>query len=254
MKFSSSVFEVKNLCLLRNKQDILKNVSFTIFKGDYIALIGPNGGGKSTLVKTLLKLISATSGTIKILGQNQSKFNAWDKIGYVPQRASLLDDNFPASVLDVVKMGLIVKNKHKLFFNSSFNHLLDDAMKKMNVLHLKDRQIGELSGGQRQRVMIARALVSKPEVLILDEPNTGVDAKHQKDFYVLLKKLNKDEKITIIFITHDIGVIADDIDGVMFINSTLRVSKTPTKDLSCNIFSKVYGFDAHMLTHRGKHV
>ena len=127
-----------------------------------------------------------------------------------------------------------------------------DAMHKMDVYDLKDKMVGTLSGGQRQRVMIARALASKPEILILDEPNTGVDMVSQKRFYALLKQLNTEEKITIVFITHDIGVIADDIARLFTINQKAIICNNPKEALSCEEMSELYGIEAHLL-HNHKH-
>jgi zinc transport system ATP-binding protein len=125
-------------------------------------------------------------------------------------------------------------------------------MAKMDILDLQDKMIGTLSGGQRQRAMIARALASKPEILILDEPNTGVDVASQKNFYALLRKLNQEDKITIVFITHDIGVIADDIARLFTINEKAVICNDPKHLLSCQEMSELYGIDAHLL-HNHKH-
>ena len=125
-------------------------------------------------------------------------------------------------------------------------------MLKMDILDLQDKMVGTLSGGQRQRVMIARALASSPEILILDEPNTGVDMVSQKSFYALLRKLNKEDKITIVFITHDIGVIADDIARLFTINQKAIICNNPKQTLSCEEMSELYGIDAHLL-HNHKH-
>ena len=126
-------------------------------------------------------------------------------------------------------------------------------MRKMDVLDIKDKMIGTLSGGQRQRVMIARALASKPEVIILDEPNTGVDVASQQRFYELLRKLNRDEKLTIIFITHDIGVIADDIKRLFTVNRKLLTCNNPKEAISCEDMSRLYGVDAHLLSNHHHH-
>lgn len=132
------------------------------------------------------------------------------------------------------------------------NALVKDAMKQMDITHLKDKMIGTLSGGQRQRVMIARALASEPEVLILDEPNTGVDVASQNRFYTLLRELNKKKNITIIFITHDIGVIADDIARLITVNQKVITCNNPKQALSCDEMSELYGIEAHLI-HNHKH-
>ncbi len=236
-----------------NEQTILENISLQIHKGEYTALIGPNGGGKTTLIRLLLGLQKANSGEIRLFGVLQKDFQNWDKIGYVPQRAAQVDLNFPATVLEVVMMGRTAKRG---FFGREREEdvlAVEEAMQKMDVTHLKARLIGTLSGGQRQRVMIARALASKPEVLILDEPNTGVDIVSQQRFYALLRELNSKEKLTILFITHDIGVIADDIGRLLTVNQSLLTCNDPKEAMSCAEMSKLYGIDAHLLHNHHHH-
>ena len=250
--FKVPIFDVKNLNFSVRGQKILSDISFEIFSAEYVAIIGPNGGGKTTLIRMLLGLDKPTSGQIKIFGKVLKDFKEWNKIGYVPQRASLIDTSFPATVLDIVKMGRIAKKK--VFSLAQDMKIVEDVMQKMDICNLKDKMIGTLSGGQRQRVMIARALASQPEILILDEPNTGVDAKSQRNFYLLLKKLNKEEGITIVFITHDIGVIADDIGRLFTINQKAIICNDPKKAMSCEDMSELYGIDAHLIhNHRHEH-
>ena len=252
LKFKVPIFDVNNLSFIVRGQTILQNISFQIFNGEYIAIIGPNGGGKTTLIRMLLGLEKPTSGTIRIFGKKLGSFKEWYKIGYVPQRASHVDANFPATVEDIVKMGRIAKRKFFVTMSQEDKQLVHDAMQKMDILDLKDKMVGTLSGGQRQRVMIARALASSPEILILDEPNTGVDVKSQQRFYKLLAKLNKEEGITILFITHDIGVIADDIGRLFTINQKATICNDPKKALSCEDMTELYGIEAHLI-HNHKH-
>jgi len=256
LNFKVPIFDVKNLSLEIKNQTILKNISLEIFKGEYVAIIGPNGGGKTTFVKTLLGLQPYTKGKILIYAKPLKKFKNWQKIGYVPQRATLTDKNFPATALDIVKMGKTSTKSIFGFLSKKDLKNVKEAMLKMDVWHLKDRLIGELSGGQRQRVMIARALSSNPEILILDEPNTGVDIASQKRFYTLLRELNTKENITIVFITHDIGVIANDITKLITINQKAKVCTDPKKMISCEDMSKLYGIEAHLLFNhtKGSHV
>jgi zinc transport system ATP-binding protein len=249
MTFDVPVFDVKGLSYRVDGQHILDNISFAVKKGDYSAIIGPNGGGKTTLIRLLLGLEKPTSGTIRLFGIAQSRFNAFEKIGYVPQRVAQFDAAFPATAEEVVRMGRIAKRGFLGRESEADRRAVEEAMEKMDVVHLKKKLIGELSGGQRQRVMIARALASKPEVLILDEPNTGVDMVSQQRFYGLLRELNKQEKITILFITHDIGVIADDIGSLLCINRSLLSCSNPSEVLSCSEMSRLYGIDAHLIHH-----
>jgi len=252
LSFKVPIFDVKNINFSVNTQQILSNISLEIFNGEYIAIIGPNGGGKTTLARMLLGLDKPTSGEIKLYGKKIKAFKSWEKIGYVPQRASHVDENFPATVEDIVKMGRTSKRSLFSTFSKEDKEAIQESMLKMDVLDLKDKMIGKLSGGQRQRVMIARALASNPEILILDEPNTGVDMVSQKRFYALLSKLNKEEKITILFITHDVGVIADDISRLFTINQKITICNSPKETLSCDEMSALYGIETHSI-HQHKH-
>ncbi|HIC44202.1 MAG TPA: metal ABC transporter ATP-binding protein [Sulfurimonas sp.] len=249
MTFKTAIFEAKNLSYAINGSDIIKDISLVIQKGEYCAVIGPNGGGKTTLIRLLLGLEKKSSGNISLFGQKQKNFKSWDKIGYVPQRVSQIDEYFPATVEEVVKMGRTAKRGMFTRESQADRDAVGNAMLKMDVTNLKDKLVGELSGGQRQRVMIARALASEPEVLILDEPNTGVDMISQNRFYTLLRELNKQDEMTIVFITHDVGVIADDIQTMLCINQTLLACDNPHEVLSCDEMSKIYGIDAHLVHH-----
>jgi len=254
LKFKVPIFDVKNLNFSVRGQNILSNISLEIFNGEYVAIIGPNGGGKTTLIRMLLGLDAPTDGSIKLYGKKIKNFKEWHKIGYVPQRASLVDVNFPATVEDIVKMGRVSKLGFFKGMSQEDKNAVKDAMVKMDVVNLKDKMVGTLSGGQRQRVMIARALASNPEILILDEPNTGVDMVSQKNFYALLGKLNREENITIVFITHDIGVIADDIGRLFTINQKATICNNPKETLSCEDMSELYGIEAHLIhNHRHEH-
>lgn len=252
MKFKLPIFDVKNLSFSVRGVEILSNISLEIFGGEYIAIIGPNGGGKTTLIRMLLGLEKPSSGEVRLFGKKLKNFKEWHKIGFVPQRASLVDENFPATVEDIVKMGRVAKRGLFVRFSSDDAKIVQDSMKKMDIEDLKDKMVGTLSGGQRQRVMIARALASSPEILILDEPNTGVDKVSQQRFYKLLSKLNREENITILFITHDVGVIADDINRLFTINQKATICNNPKEILSCEDMTALYGIEAHLL-HNHKH-
>lgn len=249
MKFSPPLFEVNGLNFERRGNLVLKEVTFRILPGEYCAIIGPNGGGKTTLVRLLLGLEKLSSGSIKLFGMPQNRFKAWSRIGYVPQRSALVDSTFPATVREVVAMGRYAGRGILGFESAADKDAITEAMELMGVSDLSDRLIGNLSGGQRQRVMIARALASHPDVLIVDEPNTGVDVESQHRFYELLRTLNRTKKMSILFITHDIGVIAEDITRVLFVNQTLLVSQSPAEMIRCDEMSRLYGTPAHVVSH-----
>jgi zinc transport system ATP-binding protein len=246
----SIVLEVQDLNYRVDNLSILEDVSFSIQKGEYTAIIGPNGGGKTTLINTILGLNRGYSGSIKLFETPLQKFQEWSRIGYVPQRAVEIDRKFPITVYEVIKMGRF--KSIKKFWRSRKEDLkiIDSVMAELKIETLKDRLIGELSGGQRQRVMIAKALVSEPELLFLDEPNSGVDGESQKDFYSILKKLNQEKGISILFITHDIGVIEDSITSIISINKRLQQSSNPEEVFNCQTMRAVYGIDSHLINHR----
>lgn len=249
MKFAPSLFDVRDLNFTRGENEILKSVNLTILPGEYCAIIGPNGGGKTTLIRLLMGLEKPTAGTIKLFGREQSKFREWHRIGYVPQRSALVDAAFPATVREVVAMGRYAHRGIFGFESPADVNAIEESMEQMGVSDLRSRLIGHLSGGQRQRVMIARALASHPEVLIVDEPNTGVDVESQHRFYELLRILNKTKHIAILFITHDVGVIAEDISKLFFVNQTLLLSQTPQEMLRCDSMSRLYGTPSHVVSH-----
>ena len=253
MTYDPAPLELRHLCYSVNNQKILNDVSMTVHRGEYCAIIGPNGGGKTTLIRILLGLIKADKGDIKLFGLPLKAFKAWHKIGYVPQRVTQIDTAFPATVEEVVQMGRTAKRDRFTWHAKADRIAVEEAMEKMDVTALRHQLIGALSGGQRQRVMIARALASQPEILILDEPNTGVDIAMQQRFYELLRELNRNERMSILFITHDVGVIADDIGRLFTVNRKLITCNNPKEALSCEEMSKLYGIEAHAIYNHHHH-
>jgi len=188
-----------------------------------------------------------------LFGVEQSRFREWSSIGYVPQQAAQVDRMFPGTVEEIVAMGRVALLGRWKRRRPEDAAIIANAMERMEVTPLRGKLIGELSGGQRQRVMIARALASQPKVLILDEPHTGVDQPSQERFYALLRQLNREEKMTILFVTHDIGVIADDIARLFTVNRKVTTCNDPKALLSCEGMSDLYGIDAHLLSNHHRH-
>ena len=225
---------------------VLDNVSLTVKRGEFTAVIGPNGAGKTTLLRAVLGLIAPTSGTVEVFGGTPK--SALGRIGYVPQTLTI-DRTFPVSVREAVLMGTfarcgIGRRPGKREREDAFK-----AMEKAGIADLKDRPIGNLSGGQRQRVFIARALVNNPELLILDEPMTGVDPATTENLYTLMKGL-RDEGVTIIMVSHDVGVVASFADKIACLNKTL-ITHCLSHDLNHEHLEKMYGCDASYLHHCG---
>ena len=186
-----------------NGRTILDQVNLAIQRGDFMGMIGPNGGGKTTLIKLILGLIKPDSGTIHILGRPAGR--PTHRIGYVPQNTHI-NPQFPISALDVVLMGQLQPGGRRMRHSRENKVSAHEAMNKMGMGSYCHQRIGELSGGQRQRVFIARALVSEPEILLLDEPTAHIDTKGQTDLYELLKTLNR--KMTIVVVSHDLLILS----------------------------------------------
>jgi zinc transport system ATP-binding protein len=185
---------------------ILENVSFVIQPGEFVGIFGPNGGGKTTLLKLLLGFLKPQKGSIEILGESPKI--AREKMGYVPQ-ISHLDRQFPITVLEVVMMGCLDKSPWHSYTKDAKEKALE-ALAEVDMLDFQNNSFGTLSGGQAQRVLIARALVSKPTILLLDEPTASVDASAEESIYKLLEKLKG--SMTIVMVTHDLQVMMQKVD------------------------------------------
>lgn len=210
-----SILSVKDLKVNYGQVKALSGVNLKIDKGEFVGIIGPNGGGKSTFVKTILGLITPKSGEINL--QEDSV------IGYVPQNKSF-DHRFPISVEDVILTGHLPKKMRFLYsFTKEIKNHSKEVMDKLGIYELRKRQIGQLSGGQLQRVLIARALMNHPNILILDEPTAGVDQNSKQEIYNLLKNLKKE--ITLILISHEIKELPELVDTIIYINQKAHIHK-----------------------------
>ncbi|MFA5994685.1 MAG: metal ABC transporter ATP-binding protein [Parcubacteria group bacterium] len=217
----SEIIKADNLSVSYGQSEVLHNISFTIAQGDFVGLAGPNGAGKTTLVKTLLALTPATQGTIEIFGKKQSAFSSWGKIGYLPQKNSTINTLFPATVAEIVALGLLAQKKWPKKLTAKDRMQTDVVLADLDILPLKKRMFSELSGGQQQKVLLARALVSNPEVLIFDEPSTALDPESRESFFQLIQHLNREHHITIILITHDTGYIGQYANKLLYIDKEL---------------------------------
>jgi zinc transport system ATP-binding protein len=241
---------VENLSLDRQGLQILQHVSFDISAGDFLALIGPNGSGKTTLIRIILGLLQPTEGQVFLMGEKVEQFTQWRRIGYVPQKATYLDSFFPASVREVVAMGLISLKRFPRLLTARDEGSIDQALDRVGLTGLKARRIGELSGGQQQRVFIARAIVNGPDVLFLDEPTAGVDAETQTRFYDLLAELNRKEGLTIVLITHDFGIVTKHVNKVACLNQRLFFHGTHQDFCSSPAVQELLHGEHHMICHR----
>ena len=192
------ILSCKNLKISYGEKEVISNLSFNVDSGDYISIVGQNGVGKSTLIKAILGLLKIKEGSINF--ENRLKQS---EIGYIPQENNI-NRNFPATVCEVVKSGILNQMGLKFFINNSQKNIIKENMKKVGIYDLKDSSFSQLSGGQKQRVLLCRALCATKKIIVLDEPNSGLDPIITKQFYSILENLNN-EGITILMVSHHIN-------------------------------------------------
>jgi len=224
------IIECKNLSLGYDGEEIVKNISFSLNKGDYLCIVGENGSGKSTLMKGLLGFIKPYSGEINI---------AEPKIGYLPQRSGV-DKDFPVTVNEIVLSGCLASHRINPFYTSGDKKTADSIIHKLELDSIKDRCYQELSGGQKQRVLIARALCAAGNLLILDEPAAGLDPIITKEIYDIIFSLNQKDKMTVIMVSHDIK------SAISYASHILHIGNSSAYFCSCDEYKK--SRDAHFFT------
>lgn len=242
MKENQPVIRLENVGFRYNSEVILKNITLEVPERDFLAIIGPNGSGKTTLIKLILGLLSPTAGKVKVLGHSPAEARRW--IGYVPQSFSF-DRDFPINVLQTVLMGRLNQAPTLGGYSRKDIEAAEEAMAHAEISNLRKQMLGTLSGGQLQRVLIARALASRPELLLLDEPTASVDTRVEKDIYELLSHLN--EQTTILLVTHDLGFVSSYVNKVACLNRSLVCH--PTTRLSAEVIEDLYEAPVHLVRH-----
>lgn len=239
--------EIDDLTVVYDDTVALEGVNLTVMEGDFFGIIGPNGGGKTTLLKSMAGLIRPVRGRIQIYGVPPAEAGAL--IGYVPQHADY-DPAYPISVEEVVLMGRRRYRGRKPFYSREDLEEAERAMELLEILDLREKKIGDLSGGQRQRVYLARAIVSRPKILLLDEPTASIDKKVQNNFYDFLKKLNREA--TIVMVTHDIGVLSSYVNKIACLNRRIYTheDKMLTKEMLEESYQCPVELIAHGIPHR----
>ncbi|MFC0522937.1 metal ABC transporter ATP-binding protein [Pontibacillus salicampi] len=241
-----TIIEVNNLSVNYGNVTALSDVNLSIYEKEFLTIIGPNGGGKSTLLKAMLGLIAPSSGTIDINKTSESNRKA--RLGYVPQFSNL-DKRFPITVYDLVIMGRFYKKIGPFHrYTKKDKQAAWDTINRLGLKDLTDRQIGELSGGQFQRVLVARALVSNPHVLMLDEPTASVDKSSSEDIYHLLTELKKE--MTIIVVSHDTTVVSSYTESVACLNQSLHYHGD--SELPEEVIYETYGTNVDIISHANK--
>jgi zinc transport system ATP-binding protein len=225
-----------------NTLPVLTDINLSIFHHDFLGIIGPNGGGKTTLLKIILGLVKPNAGTVSILGASPDKNRHY--IGYVPQYTRF-DPTFPINVRDVILMGRYSKRGLFRYFNRDDSQAVEQALHKVGMSDFKNHQIGELSGGQQQRVFIARALVTEPKLLLLDEPTSGIDTAMQTEFYEILEELKKD--MAIVMVSHDISAVSIYVNKIACLNQQLYYHGS--KEITPEILEATYKCPVQMIAH-----
>lgn len=244
---STPIVEIRDMAYAYAGEAVLQNVGLDIRQGDFMAVIGPNGGGKTTLLKLMLGILKPDRGTVRIFGTQPRA--AASRIGYVPQDIHV-NRGFPISVQDVVSMGRVRGGGGWRPFSKKDMAIVQQALERVEMWNLRSRRMDELSGGQRQRVFLARALVSKPEILFLDEPMSSVDTKGQTDFYDYLLELNR--TVTIVVVSHDAMILSSHAKSVACVNRQLFFHNAPeiTKDMLEMAYHCPVELIGHGLPHR----
>jgi len=245
-----AVIEFADISFSYAGEPTIEAVSFAVQKGDFLGIIGPNGAGKSTLFKIALGLEKPTSGSVKLFGTKQTDFSDWHRIGFVPQKVQF-DPDFPASVFEVAAMGL-TQTKSVMPLSKGQIKAVANALHEVGLENQANNRIGELSGGQMQRAFLARALVSRPDLLLLDEPTTGIDSAQQEKFCCLLERLHK-AGITIVIISHDLTFMSYLVNKVICINRKMFFCGHPKDIAKSGALPKAYGHGVHAITHDHEH-
>jgi zinc transport system ATP-binding protein len=245
------ILEIKDLSAGYDDSLVLRNVNFHVYNTDFIGIIGPNGGGKTTLVKTILGTLKPRSGSIQYYFEGKEK-DFRKHIGYLPQQNSI-DRKFPISVREVVLSGLASQKPLIFTFSRNDKKIADELIERSGLESIRNNPVGELSGGQLQRVFLARAVISSPDLLILDEPSTYVDNRSESELYEALKELNKE--IAILLVSHDIGTISSFIKTIACVNVNLHyhasneISEEELEIYNCPVDIITHGKVPHRVLH-----
>jgi zinc transport system ATP-binding protein len=240
--------EIERVSVRYGEVSVLEGIDLTVEPGDFLGIIGPNGSGKTTLLRIMLGLLAPTSGQVRLFGHPPASLKQWGRLGYVPQKA-IFDPALPVTVGEVVASGLVATLGLLRRVGASERRRVADVLVQVGMTAHAAARVGSLSVGQQQRVLIARALVSDPELLILDEPTGGVDPEAQTSFYALLHHLNREREVTLILVSHDIGVVAKEVTRLACLNRRLIFHGRPGDFLSDAALAALYGPAVRVVSH-----
>src|SRR2546428_12554782 len=246
---SDPVVDLEHVSFGYDSERVLDDVSLRIGPGDFLGIIGPNGSGKTTLLRVLLGLLRPASGRIKLFGLDVRSFREWARIGYVPRKATAFDARYPASVLDVVISGRsgVAGIGHR--FGGRDRTAAEEALQTVGMFEFGCRPIGRLSAGAQQRVFIARALASRPQLLLLHEPTVGVDVDAQEQFYSLLRHLNREFGTTLVLVSHDVSVVAEEVTQLACLNRRLVFHGSPEDAMRSGALAPLYRAESLVVAH-----
>jgi zinc transport system ATP-binding protein len=240
---------VENLEVIRNGAVVIEKANFSIESGDFVGIVGPNGGGKTTLVQAMLGLLPRTKGEVWMYGVRLHEFRDWEKVGYISQDATNYDEKFPLTVRELVGIGLVSgKNTGRPLRAADWKRV-DEELQFMGIADVAGKRVGELSGGQRQRVVVARALVRKPDLLVLDEPERGMDATALERFYGKLSELHRERGVTVLVVSHDLSTVFCRMSRVLCVNRVVY-SSCVDGHAEEDVLKKVYGEHFNIVYHR----
>lgn len=246
---SIKLIEIKDVSVQYRGMEALTGISFGVEAGDYVGIVGPNGSGKTTLIKAILGLMPF-AGEIIYQGTNLSQFTSTKHIGYLPQKMSFLDQRFPATAKEIVVSGVYCCKKFPKRLSKSDYQAAEEAMEILGITNLKNRSIGRLSGGQQQRILLARALVHRPQLLILDEPTVALDPQSRETFYSTIAKLNKENKVTVLLVSHDVSSVGKYTSKLLYLDRQVIFYGTLGQFCASPEMTDYFGAGQHLICHR----
>lgn len=242
-KLREPIVDLKDVCVSFGEIHVLEDITLTVRQGEIVGLVGPNGAGKTTLIRSILGLEPNCCGSVRVFNEKISS-KVRRRIGYVPQKMDFVKENYPGTVEEIVFMGRLNAVPPLKSFKEDDQRIVSEALERTSIIDLRERRVSELSGGQQQRVLIAKALASEPQFLILDEPTSGVDVASQIKLYAILHSLNSDKDLTILISSHDLHAIQSLASRVVILNKKIAFAGTPEEFESKEEFWKDFGFQA----------